>query len=189
MPPALEPAENLRPRDRIEHCSECPPALLERVKDSGAVVVTQPGFIYWNGDRYLETVEPGLTPHLYPIGHLVGRGIPVAFGSDAPVIDPAPWPGIYGAVTRHTRAGNGLPVQQEPLLHQRVSVLSALRMYTLAGALAEGSETRKGSIRAGKLADLVLVDADPTQVPPRELLKIQAVMTVLGGRVVWGSDP
>ncbi len=186
---APETPENLRPRDRIEHCSECPPGLLERVKDSGAVVVTQPGFIYWNGDRYLETVEPGLTPHLYPVGDQVGKGVPVAFGSDAPVIDPSPWPGIYSAVTRHTRSGNRLPSSQGTPQPQRVSVESALRMYTRAGAWAEGSEARKGSIRAGKLADLVLVDADPTQVLPVEMLKIRGVLTVLGGRVVWGSDP
>ena len=189
LPFALEPAENLRPRDRIEHCSECPPELLELVKVSGAVVVTQPGFIYWNGDGYLERGAPELTSCLYSVGGLVGRGVPVAFGSDAPVTDPSPWHGVYSAVTRYTRAGNRLPSEQEQYRHQRVSVLSALRMYTLAGAFAEGSETRKGSICVGKLADLVLVDADPREVPHRELLNIRGALTVLGGRVVWGCDP
>lgn len=67
--------------------------------------------------------------------------------------------------------------------------MSALRMYTLAGAFAEGFETKKGSIRVGKLADLMLVDANPMEVPPQELQHIRGVLTVLGGRVVWGSDP
>jgi predicted amidohydrolase YtcJ len=79
-----------QPRDRIEHCSECPPEMVKQVKNCGAMVVIQPGFIYWNGDRYLKRVESGLLPYLYPADALDVAGIPVAFGSDAPVINPNP---------------------------------------------------------------------------------------------------
>ena len=96
-------------KDRIEHCSECPPELIDQVLRSGAAVVTQPGLIYWNGDSYLSNVEPGLTPHLYPTGALHRAGAIIAFGSDAPVTDPNPWPAIYSAVTRLTASGTVLP--------------------------------------------------------------------------------
>jgi hypothetical protein len=175
------------PPDRIEHCSECPPELIAQVKKSGAAVVTQPGFIYWNGDSYLERVEPGLLPHLYAIGALTRDHVPVGFGSDAPVIDPDPWAAIYAAVTRLTRKGSWLPEGEKDRRGQQVSVIDALRMYTTGGAWADGSQARKGSIRAGKLADLVLVDADPTRVAPSGLKSIKAVLTIIGGKVVWNG--
>ena len=71
--------------------------------------MTQPGFIYWNGDQYKRQVSGCLLPHIYPITSLVRAGVPVAFGSDAPVIDPNPWPGIYAALSRTTEEGNRLP--------------------------------------------------------------------------------
>jgi hypothetical protein len=176
-----------RPRDRIEHCSECPPELTLQVRQSGAGVVTQPGLVYWNGGRYRKEVEPPLLGHIYPVGALKGAGAPVAFGSDAPIIDPNPWPAIYSAVTRETREGGPLVPPEHPgaAFDQRVTVESALMMYTVAGAYAEGTERRKGTIRPGKLADLVIVDNDPTTVSHSRLKDIRAVMTILGGRIVW----
>ena len=176
-----------RPADRIEHCAECPPDLVAQVRRSGAVVVTQPGFVFWNGERYRERVESSLLEWLYPVGGLVRSGLPVAFGSDAPVIDPNPWPAIYSAVTRATRSGQGLTRRSHgrETHSQQVSVESALRMYTLAGADAEGTRHLKGTIRPGKLADLVLLDKDPTAADPSDLKNIHPVLTVIGGRVVW----
>jgi predicted amidohydrolase YtcJ len=174
-----------RSKDRIEHCSECPPKLLKQVKSCGAMVVTQPGFIYWNGDRYLERVEPGLWPYLYPAGALAAARIPVAFGSDAPVIDPNPWPAIYSAVTGNTRTGRSLSEDKKQGYRQKLSVMAALERYTRGGTCAEGSSHHKGTIKAGKLADLALLDADPTKVELSRLKDIKAVLTVLGGRVVW----
>ena len=76
-----------------------------------------------------------------------------------------------------------------PTLQQEVSVESAIRMYTVAGAFAEGTQELKGTIRRGKLADLVLLDQDPTSVDPSSLKDIRPVLTVLGGRVVWQKGP
>ena len=180
-------------RDRIEHCSECPPQLLAEIKRCGAAVVTQPGFVYWNGDRYLEQVEPGLRQHLYPISAWLKAGIPVAFSSDGPVIDPSPWPGMFSAVTRLTSGGNMLPPQESSPAKRTISAtgisaVEALRAYSWGGAWVEGNEARKGSIKPGKLADLVLVDADPTGVDPHAWLGIRAVLTLVGGRVAWEGD-
>ena len=175
-------------RDRIEHCAECPPELAERVRRSGAAVVTQPGFIYWNGPQYRQRTPQHLRPHLYPAGALHRAGVPVAFGSDAPVIDPNPWPGIYSAVTGLAHDGHplgvGEPQDREPPA-QTVPVVAALRMYTLAAAEAEGSAADKGSITPGKLADLTLVDADPRAVAPDALRNIKPMLTVLAGKVAW----
>ena len=61
-----------------------------------------------------------------------------------------------------------------------ISVVDALRAYSRGGAWVEGHEARKGSIRPGKLADLVLVDTDPTGVDPQTWLRIRAVLTLIG---------
>ena len=65
-------------RHRIEHCSVCPPALAKRIGDLGIMVVTQPAFLYYGGDRYLETVPPEQLKDLYPIGRLIKNNIRVA---------------------------------------------------------------------------------------------------------------
>ena len=175
------------PPDRIEHCSECPPALAARLRRSGAMVVTQPGFVYWNGERYRQEVSPDLLPWLYPLGALAGLGISVAFGSDAPVIDPNPWPAIYSAVTGAARSGRSLrPGGRRD--SQTITTESALRRHTLEGAYSEGSSGFKGSIQAGKLADLVLVDPDPLGADPSRLDRVRPVLTIVGGRVAWQSE-
>ena len=178
-----------RSRDRIEHCAECPPQLVSQVAECGAMVVTQPGFVYWNGEAYGQRVEPSLLPHLYAVGALDRAGVPLAFGSDAPVTDPNPWPAIYSAVTRATKQGNTLPSGDsvQAGMVQGIAVARALRLHTLSGAWTEGTQLRKGTIRPGKLADLVLLDADPIRTAPSKLKDIRAVLTVEGGRVAWND--
>ena len=170
------------PPHRIEHCSQCPPAVLDTVRKSGAAVVSQPGFIHWNGPSYRNNVDFSLQPYLYAIGGIHNADVPLAFGSDAPVINPNPWPAIHSAVTRQDHEGQSFP---EADSSGRVSVESALRMYTLSGAELEGTVQDKGSIFPGKLADLVLVDANPLTAEPGRLKDIKAKMTIVGGKVVW----
>jgi predicted amidohydrolase YtcJ len=58
-------------------------------------------------------------------------------------------------------------------------------MYTINAARAGGHDRDRGSIEAGKLADLVMVDRNPLAVPPAELLEAMVTMTILDGQVVW----
>ena len=102
-----------------------------------------------------------------------------AAGSDAPAVDPDPLVGIYAAVTR--RAESGEPVGAL----ERVAPYEALKMHTLSGAYAAGQHGDMGSIEAGKLADLTLLDGDPTRVPASEIRDVKVRLTVIGGRVVW----
>jgi predicted amidohydrolase YtcJ len=168
-------------RHRIEHCSECPPHLIERLARHGITVVTQPAFIYYNGERYLSDVPLDRLPWLYPIGSLRAGGVPLAAGSDAPVVPFNPIMGLYAAATRRAASG------EHVLLHEAVDIEEALRMYTLGSAYASFSETERGSIERGKRADLALLDRDPTAVPPEEMKDSRILMTIVQGRVVWGG--
>jgi hypothetical protein len=166
-------------RHRVEHCSECPPPLLERIKKLGAVIVTQPPFIYYSGERYLATVPPSQQPWLYRIRSPLEKGIIVAGSSDAPVVPANPLIGIYAAVTRRAESGQTL------LPEEAISPLEAVKLYTVNAAYTSFEDDIKGSLAPGKLADIVVLSDDPTSVPPEKIKDIKVEMTIIGGKVVW----
>lgn len=166
-------------RHRIEHCSLCPPALLERLRGIHAIVATNPSFIFYSGERYLKEVPEEQQRWLYRLRAFLENGLRPAAGSDSPIAPVNPFAAIYAAVTRKAKSGDAVCPQE------RVSPLEALTMYTRNAAYASFDETVKGSISEGKLADLALLSADPTHVPPDEILEIKAEMTVAGGKIVW----
>ena len=166
-------------RHRIEHCSECPPQLMERLKKICPIVVTHPSFTYFSGDRYLATVPDYVVPWLYRIGTMVKSGLTVVGASDSPIVPNSPLMGIYGAVTRETSSGKILNQSE------RLTAIQVLNLYTINAAYASHEEKIKGSITPGKLADLVILSKNPTSVAPEEIKDIKVQMTVVRGKVVW----
>jgi len=166
-------------RHRLEHCSECPPELLQRLEKLKATVVTQPSFIYYSGERYLATVPPERQRWLYRIRSFLDSGLVVAGSSDSPVVPDNPLLGIYAAVTRREKSG------QEVLPQEAVSARQALAMYTSSAAYTSFEEARKGAIAPGKLADMVILSADPLKSPPEQIKDILVEMTIIDGRVAW----
>lgn len=169
-------------RHRIEHCSVCPPQLAKRVAALGVMVVTQPSFIYYNGDRYLKTVPRFQLKHLYPLATLIKNGVRVAGSSDCPVVPPNPLIGIYSAISRMSETGRAV------LAKESIAPLSALRMYTDYAARTTFEEKAKGSITPGKLADLVVLSDDPTAVLTGAVKDVHVEMAVLNGKVVWDRN-
>ena len=168
-------------RHRIEHCSVCRPALLRNLADLGVMVATQPAFLHYEGDRYLETVPAADLENLYPIGAMVQSGVSVGFGSDFPIVDPNPMAGIGAAVTRQTGEGRRVPGRRIDLYH-------ALKMQTTGSAAVNFEEKIKGSISSGKMADFVLLNEDPFAVSADRIKDIRVVMTVLGGKIVYAHN-
>ena len=166
-------------RHRLEHCSECPSELLKRLIELKAVVVTQPPFIYYSGERYLATLPASQLGWLYRIKSFLDGGLIVAGSSDSPVVSDNPLVGIYAAVTRRAESG------QELLPQERISAEEALAMYTVNAAYASFEESIKGSIAQGKLADMVVLSADPIESPPEQIKDIQVEMTIIDGKVAW----
>ena len=160
-------ARDRRARDRIEHCAECPPDVAELVRQSGAQAVLNPGFLHYDGERYRATAPPELLPHLYPAGALAALGIPLAFGSDAPVIEPNPWAALAAAVTRRPAGG---------------ASLGGLAMPSVAAALRIHAGGRR--IAAGQPADLAVVEPNPLAVAPADLPATRAAAVIINGRIV-----
>jgi len=166
-------------RHRIEHCSQCPLGLLERLRCLQAVVVTQPPFLYYSGERYLATLPAEKLKWLYRIGAFHRNGLVVAGSSDSPIVSANPLVGMYAAVTRLAESG------QQILPQEGVSPVEALAMYTTNGAYASFEERIKGSLVPGKLADMVILSGDPLKSPPEDMMDIRVEMTIIGGKVVW----
>ena len=149
------------------------------------VISTQPGFLYWNGDRYLESVDPLLLSYLYPIGELSRFGIPLSFGSDGPVIPLEPWHGIYSAVTGLSRQGHPVSGPDDVIKREGVSLSEALKAYSYGGALAEGTEHFKGNLNVGQLADIILLRSNFGNSDPIKWLETEVLLTMIGGQIVW----
>ena len=170
--PPVRAGDGSRVPDRIEHCAECPPDVLELVADSGAMVVPNPGFLHYDGERYLHTVATDLLPHLYPVAALADRRVPVALGSDAPVIEPNPWAAIAAAVSRQSAGGTDIGGKKTP---------------SVAEALALHSGQRR--IAPGMPADLAVVEPDPLMISPADLPAVRAAASIVAGRLVWSNAP
>jgi imidazolonepropionase-like amidohydrolase len=108
-------------------------------------------------------------------------GVPACAGSDFTAGALAPLMGIQGMVTR--KGWNG-EVWGE---NQKINVAEAIRIYTLNGAHCSFEEQLKGSITPGKLADYVMLAADPHTVDPNTIKDIKIVRTVTGGQVVYAA--
>ncbi len=113
---------------------------------------------------------------------LLNANARIAFGTDWPVEPVDPLEGLYAAVTRKDRAGEA---GEGWFADQRLTMEEAIELYTLGAAYAEFTENRKGRIRAGYLADLVIFDRDLLTIPADEIMDAQVDTTLVGGRIVY----
>ncbi|MBW1801020.1 MAG: amidohydrolase [Deltaproteobacteria bacterium] len=176
---ALQKEPKKNHRHRIEHCSVCPTHLAKKIASLGIVVVSQPAFIFYNGDRYLKTVPEHRLKHLYPMRSLMNEGVTVAGSSDCPIVPPDPLIGISAAVTRKAQTSDVV------VPDQGITAYDALRLFTVNAAYATFEENVRGTIVPGKWADLVMLNGDPTQLPPDEIKNMKVEMTMINGDVIY----
>jgi predicted amidohydrolase YtcJ len=167
-------------RHRIEHGGAMFPPMIARAAELGIVVVSQPGFFSTLGDGFAEAF-PGRSDQLYPFASWRRAGITVAGSSDAPVITADPLIGIRDAVLRRTGEGHVLGPGE------RVGVQDALALYTRGAAFAMHREGEIGSLEPGKLADFVVLDANPLETDAERIGGIRVLATVIGGTPAYQS--
>jgi predicted amidohydrolase YtcJ len=169
------PRKDARPK--ITHCSLINDALLARIKKLNAVPTPFSTYSYYNADKFHFYGED-MMKHMMAYRSFLDAGVHVAAGSD---FDPGPFAplmAIQGMVTR--KGWNG----QVWGANQKITVDEALRVNTINGAYNNHEEDIKGSITPGKLADFVVLAADPHTVNPETIKDITIVRTVTGGRTV-----
>jgi predicted amidohydrolase YtcJ len=174
------------PRDRrfrIEHAQHLDPEDLPRFAQLGVIASMQPYHAIDDG-RWAEKFIGKRIATTYAFRSLLDNGARVSFGSDWFVAPPTPLEGIYAAVTRRTlddrNPGGWVP-------EQKISVEEALRAYTSTAAYASFEESRKGTLAAGRLADIVILDRDIFAIPPEQIRDVKVVTTIVGGKVVFGA--
>jgi predicted amidohydrolase YtcJ len=171
----LFPVKDARPK--ITHCTLINDDLLRRIKAVGAVPMPFTSYAYYNADKFHFYGEEFMRRAM-AFRSFIDAGIPVAAGSDFYPGPFAPLMGMQGMVTR--TGWNG----EKWGLNQRITVAEALQVLTLNGAYASHEETIKGSITPGKLADFVVLSADPHTVSPDTIKDIKVLRTVTGGTTV-----
>lgn len=169
-------------RFRMEHAQHIAPADVPRFAALGVIASMQPFHAIDDGRWAESVIGPERIRTTYAFRSLIDSGAAVAFGSDWTVAPATPLEGIYAAVTRRTLDGEN-PGGWVP--EQKITVEQALYAYTVEGARASFEEEIKGSLEAGKLADLIVIDRDLTAVPPTEIRDASVVLTVVGGRIVY----
>lgn len=172
-------------RQRIEHVQLLAPGDARHLGRLGVIASMQPSHATADW-KIAERHWAGRVERAYAWRTVLDAGTPLAFGSDCPVEPIAPLPGLYAAVTRRTR--DGLP-EGGWRPEQRLTPTEALKAYTLGAAYASGEESIKGSLEPGKLADFVVLAADPFTGPPELFLEAQVEATAVGGKVVYGQLP
>ena len=176
---ALGPAARGRAH-RIEHFGLPDAAQLSRAARLGVIAAPQTVFLHSLGRNFRQYLPDVLMPRCYPVRAMLDAGITVALSSDAPVVeDDNPLLGIAAAVTR--RDGEGAAIAPE----QAITIGEALYAYTMGGAIAAGDARNRGSIVAGRRADLAVLSGNPLTTPPDALTGIAVDMTFLGGRRVF----
>ncbi|MBF0851219.1 amidohydrolase [Gluconobacter sp. R75690] len=187
---AQDPEKTRLLRHRVEHVEIPFAADIPRFRELGAVACLQPVMVApsdeWMGMQgvWAQRVRESELERAFPNRALLEAGSVVAFGTDWPIVSLSPLRGISKAVTRCSLVGGAAFVPQ-----QAITVSEALYAYTEAGAFACHREVEEGSIEIGKLADLVVLSADPADVSPEQIPEISVLMTILGGRVVYDARP
>jgi predicted amidohydrolase YtcJ len=169
-------------RHRVEHVEVIQPTDIARFAQLGVIGSMQPFHAPLNlADGDVWPVRAGRARWRYSFAWQTLReaGMRHAFGSDWPVVTMNPLVGVHAAVTRK-------PWQEgDPL--QAQSLHDTLVGYTRDGAYAEFQERAKGMLRAGMLADVVILDADLFATPDEALKEVEVALTMCDGRVVFRS--
>jgi predicted amidohydrolase YtcJ len=167
------------PRHRIEHSVLNTDQALQREKDLGVVISTQPTLIRAFGDAVERIWGYERMQRLIPTRTWLDMGVPVCLSSDAPSM---PWwdpmSTLYSSIVRVSPSKK--PVSPE----QALTIEEAMYAHTMAGAYADFAENVKGSLEPGKFADLIVWHDNPYTVTTEDILKLTIDLTMVGGKVV-----
>jgi predicted amidohydrolase YtcJ len=181
---AIEGAMNANPRPdprhRLEHAVLNTDEALQRTKDLGVVVSTQPQFIRLLADALEGIWGEERVQRIFPTRTWLDMGVPLSLSSDAPS---APWwdpqTTLFGSVARYSATNK--PISPE----QALTIEEAMYAHTMGGAYIDFAENEKGSLEPGKFADLTVWTDNPYSVANRDIVNLTVDLTMVGGEIVY----
>ncbi len=175
--------DNPRPdlRHRIEHCTLSDQDLIDRMAKMNICPTVNPGMLTTIGANYAKFYGERMK-YLIALRSMLDAGIKVSIASDYPS-GPIGIHSIDGAVNRFNRSEN-----KQLDRTQCISVLEAVRCATLHGAYASFEDNIKGSLEAGKLADMIILSEDITKIDPMKLNEVRVEMTMIDGEILYSGE-
>ena len=162
----------------------------ERLQKLGIAADMQPAWLYHDGSTLEKLLGEKRLKYFLPFKSWFDKGLVVGAGSDhragldsINALNPwNPWLGIWIAVTRETEQG--------PVINpdEQITREQAIRLYTYNNAWLNFEEKKKGSIEAGKYADLIVVDTDILNCPVDDIPNTKVLLTMVGGKIVFGAN-
>ena len=172
-----------RTRFIIDHAETVSPRNIERIKALGGGIATQHRMAF-QGEYFVARYGAEAARATPPIREMLRTGLPVGGGTDATrVASYDPWVAMHWLTTGRTVGG--LPLYGDDALLTREE---ALAIWTTGSAWFSGEQEVKGRLSPGMYADLAVLSDDFMTVPDDRIRGIRAVMTIVGGRIVHGSD-
>jgi predicted amidohydrolase YtcJ len=171
-------------RHRDEHTQTLQLSDIPRFAQLGVIPSMQPTHCITDKRFYEKRVGLERCKEAYAWRSLINAGSILAFGTDYQVEPLNPMEGLYAAVTRKDRLGEE---GDGWFPEQKLSMEEAIKYYTYGSAYAQFMEERKGMIKKGYLADIVIVDKDLLIIPETEIMKTKVDYTITGGKVVYAS--
>lgn len=166
----------------FDHCETISDKNIERVKALGGGIAIQHRMAF-QGEYFVDRYGAAAAERTPPVRRMLEMGVPVGAGTDATrVANYNPWNSLYWLVTGRTVGGLSLYPEKNCLSREE-----ALRLYTQGSAWFSRDEEKKGVLKPGQLADLIVLSGDYFGVPEEEIKGLHSVLTLLGGQVVWAE--
>ncbi len=171
-------------RHRDEHAQTLIMSDIPRFAQLGVIPSMQPTHCISDKKFCEKRIGSERAKGAYAWKSLADEGAMLAFGTDYQVEPLNPMEGLYASVTRKDRLGEA---GQGWFPEQKITMEQAINFYTLGSAYAQFMEKRKGMIKPGYLADIVITDKDLLAIPENEIMKTKVDYTITGGKVVYAK--
>jgi predicted amidohydrolase YtcJ len=167
----------------FDHAETISPRSLERVRALGGGIAIQHRMAY-QGEYFIRRFGKAAAGAVPPLREMLRQGIPLGAGTDGTrVASYHPWTCLWWLVSGKTVGGTAVTLPEHRLNREE-----ALRLYTHGSAWMSGEEDKKGQLKPGAMADLAVLSDDYFKVPEDEIRRIESVLTIAGGKVVYGAQ-
>lgn len=161
------------------HCQTVRDDQLERMRKLRMIASIFIGHVNYWGDVHIENLGEVRGARISPIKSALDKDIVVNFHTDTPVTMPYMFHSVWAAVNRMSRQGRILAAEE------CVDVWDALKAVTINAAYSYFEENEKGSLKAGKKADLIVIDRNPMSIDKMDIKNIQVLASIKDGTVLY----